>query len=56
MVMTEVNESNNTIVTGDERPGHRMADDVIGLCDCSHTSTVEVAVRPKRDMDAEKSV
>ena len=43
-------------VTGDERPGHRMLkDDVIGLCDCSNTSTLEVAVRPNRDMDAEKS-
>ena len=31
-----------------------LTDDVTGLCDCSNTSTLEVAVRPKRDMDAEE--
>ena len=30
-----------------------LTDDVTGLYDCSSTSTLEVAVRPKRDMDAE---
>ena len=54
--MTEVNASDNVTVTGDERPGHRVpTDDVIGLCDCSNTSTMDVAVRPKSEMDAEKS-
>ena len=34
--MTEVNESDNMTVTGDELPGHRMlTDDVIDLCDFS---------------------
>ena len=42
--------------TGDERPGHRvLTHDVIGLCGCSNTARLEVAARPKRDMDAEKS-
>ena len=55
--MTEVNESDNMTVTGDERPGHRMlTDDVIDLCDFSSTSMLEDAVRPKRDMDAEKPI
>ena len=55
--MTEVNESDNTTVTGDERSGHCMqTDDVIDLCDFSSTSMLEVAVRPKRDMDAEKPI
>ena len=54
--MIEVSESDNMIVTGDERPGHRMlTDDVIDLCNFSSTSMLEDAVRPKRDMDAEKS-
>ena len=32
-----------------------LADDVIDLCDFSNTAMLEVAVLPKRDMDAEKS-
>ena len=55
--MTEVNESDNVTVTGDERPGHRvLTDDVIGLCHCSNTSTWEIAVRLNRDMDAEEPI
>ena len=54
---TEVNELDNMIVTAGERPGHRvLIDDVSGLCDCSNTSPLEAAVRPKRDMDAEKPI
>ena len=33
-----------------------LTDDVIGLYDCSSTSTLEVAVRFKRDMDADKLI
>ena len=52
---TEVNESDNMIVTRDERPGHRMlADDVIDSCHFSSTPMLEVEVRPKCDMDAGK--
>ena len=41
---TEVNESDNMIVTADERPGHRvLIGDVGGLCDCSNTSPLEAA-------------
>ena len=41
---TEVNESDNMIVTADERPGHRvLIGDVGGLCDCSNTSPFEAA-------------
>ena len=55
--MTEVNESDNMTVTDEERPGHRvLTDDVTGLCDCSNTSALEAAVRPKCDMDAEKPI
>ena len=55
--MAEVSDSDTMIVTGEERPGHRvLTDDVIGLCVCSNTSTLEVAVRPKRDMDAEQLI
>ena len=56
-VMMEMSDSDDMIVTGEERPGHCvLTDDVMGLYDCSSTSTLEVAVRPKCDMDAEKSV
>ena len=55
--MTEVSDSDDMTVTGEERPGHRvLTDDVIGLYDCSSTSTLEVAVHPKRDMDADKLI
>ena len=33
-----------------------MTDDLTGLYVCSSTSTLEVAVRPKRDMDAEEPI
>ena len=52
-----MHKSHNMTVTGDERPGHRvLPDDVIGLCGCSNTSTLEVAVGPKCDMAAEKLI
>ena len=55
--MTEVNESDNVTVTGDERPGHRvLTDDVIGLSECPNTSALEAVVRPKRDMDVEEPI
>ena len=51
-----MSDSDDMTVTGEERPGHRvLTDDVTGLYDCSSTSTLEVAVRPKCDMDVEKS-
>ena len=53
--LTEVNQSDT--VRGDERPGHRvLTDDVIGLCDCSNTSALEAAVRPKCDTNAEEPI
>ena len=33
-----------------------LSDDAIGQCDCSNTATLEVAVCPKRGMDAEKPI
>ena len=56
-VLTEMCDSDDMTVAGEERPGHRvLTDDVIGLYDYSSTSTLEVAVRPKRDMDADKLI
>ena len=55
--MTEMSESDEMTVTGEERPGHRVLTDVVtDLYDCSSTSTLEVAVRPKSDMDAEEPI
>ena len=52
-----MNESDNMTVTRHQRPGHRMlADDVKDRCDFSSTTMLEVTVRPKCDMDAEKIV
>ena len=53
----EMSDTDSMIVTGEERPGHRvLTDDVTCLYDCSCTSTLELAVRPKRDMDADELI
>ena len=56
-VMTAMRNSADRTVTGEERPGHPVLRDLVTeLYDCPSTSTLDSAVRPKCDMDAEEPI
>ena len=57
MLMTVMRDSDDTTVIGQECPGHRVLTDVVkDLYDCSSTSTLEAAVRPKCNLDADELI